>query len=145
VALGIQAIIPPDEIIAGGVVVGGETYTVRHNQLSGPAEQKIERLRQNLMEFALQNATNVNDLPADDPEHPDHPDNASLGYNTHDDQHRKPDGSLILERAYYYQKNPSTVFLIHQNTMVEVDLVLENDPTLGGNDRYSLRTYEIPR
>ena len=140
----IEAFIEPDEIIAGGVVIYGQTYTVRHNQLSGNTQAKLRRLREMLQELAFDNRMHTDDLPLDDPEHPDHPDNESLGYNEWDDPFwRSTDGSFIDEKRFYYRQNPQNLWLIHRAKICDIILLLENDPTLGGNDRYLITVMRL--
>ena len=134
----VQAIIAPDSVIAGGVRIGGQDFTVRHNQLSGNTEGKRRKLIERLQEDVLDSRMDESTLPVDDPERLDHADNAALGYNTYDDSFRRGDDSLIDERAFYWQQNPQKTWLIHREIYCDIELILVNDPTLGGNDRYSL-------
>jgi hypothetical protein len=133
----VQALIEPTATIAGGVVLGGQTYVVNHNQLSGNTAGKIAKATE-LLQERLDSRINVDDLPVDDPEHPDHADNAGLGYNAYFD----PVG--IAERMFYWQKNPSQVFLVHRNILVSIVLVMANDPSIGGEDRYALELRRLP-
>jgi hypothetical protein len=134
----VHAILEPDTTFAGGVVYAGNTWQVRHNQLSGNTEGKRRKMIEALQDTAFDNVMDVDDLPTDDQEWPDHPDNGQLGYNTYDDQFRRPDDSLIDERAFYFQRTQNQLFLIHRSVVCDIVLEQENDPTLGGNDRYSL-------
>lgn len=133
----VHAIIPPDATIAGGVNLGGTVYTVRHNQLSGNTEGKRRKLVERLQDV-LENRIKTTDLPLEDSEHPDHADNAGLNYNTYSDPYRRPDDSLIWEKAFYYRKNAGNIWLVHRPVGCDIVLVMENDPTLGSEDRYSL-------
>jgi len=135
----VHAIIPPDATYAGGVVYGGNTWRVRHNQLTGNTEGKRRKMIELLQGTAFDNAMDVDTLPIDDPERPDHPDNAQLNYNTYDDQFRRPDDSLIDERAFYFQRTQNQLYLIHRSIVCDIVLAQANDPALGGNDRYSLQ------
>jgi hypothetical protein len=134
----VHAIIPPDATYAGGVVYGGNTWRVRHNQLSGNTEGKRVKMREALQDTAFDILVDVSNLPVDDPERLDHPDNAAEGLNTYDSQFYKPDGSLIMERRFYYKRNQNTTYLVHRRVVCDIILEQENDPTLGGNDRYAL-------
>ena len=127
----VQYTIPPDLTLAGGVALGGTEYTVNHNQLSGNTAGKLAKITE-LLQEVLDSRINTDDLPLDDPEHPDHADNAALNYNTYSDL------TGIQEQRFYWQENPSKLHLIHREIFVEIILVLANDPILGGEDRYSL-------
>ena len=134
----VHAIIPPDATVAGGVIYAGNTWVVTHNQLSGNTQGKIDKMRENLQELAFDVRVDWEDLPIDDPERLDHPDNAALGLNTYDDPYKRPDDSLIDERAFYYKRNNNLTYLIHRSIYCDIILVMANDPSIGGNDRYSL-------
>lgn len=129
----VHAIIPPDETIAGGIVYAGNTWTINHNQLTGNAEGKRRKMIEALQD-RLDNRQNVDDLPLDDPDHPDN----SPGFNTYDDLYRRPDDSIIDELYFFYQQNPQTLWLVGRGIVCDIVLAVENDPTLNGNDRYSL-------
>ena len=129
----IQAIIPPDSTIAGGVVIGGNTFTVNHNQLTGNAEGKRRKLIEALQDV-LDTVIDVADLPLDDPDHPDN----SPAFNTYDDYYRRVDDSIIDELYFFYQKGGQHK-IICRNVVADIILSVTNDPTLGGNDRYSIQ------
>lgn len=127
--------VEPTATIAGGIIMGGQTWTVNHNQLTGNTEGKRVKCEAAIQEL-VDSRTNVNDLPADDPEKPGHPDNAALGYTEYTD----PAG--IAERAFYWKDGPRT-WLIHRTHLITIVLVQAGDPTLGGNDRYSINQVRL--
>jgi hypothetical protein len=140
----IQAIIPPDEIFAGGVIIGGVEYKVRHSQLSGNTEAKITKLRLDLQEFAFDNRQDPRDLPTDDEDYVADINNvpAHIPYST---ELEPIPGEPIRLRRFYYRPKPQEIWVISRNATVTIDLVLENDPALGGNDRYQITVTRIPR
>ena len=134
----VHSVIPPDSTIAGGVVYAGNTWVVNHNQLTGNTQGKLDKMRENLQELAFDVRVDWTSLPVDDPERKDHVDNAALGLNEYGDPYKRPDGSLIDERIFYYKRNNNLTYLIHRSVYCDIILVMANDPSIGGNDRYSL-------
>ena len=120
------------------MVIGGQSYTVSHNQLTGNTEGKRRKLIERLQENAFDSRQLEDTLLVDDPERLDHPDNAALGLNTYVDPFRRPDDSLIDELIFYWQQNPSKIWRIHRSVWCDIILAMENEPSLGGKDRYSL-------
>ncbi len=139
----ITGIIPPDATIAGGIRLAEQTFTVNHNQLSGNTQGKIIRLQEMLadvLDDRFQITGPGATFPPDDPDHPDSPDNPGT-YNTYGDLYERPNGSWIDEATYYWQQNPQRLWIVYRNTVAQIILEVENDPTLGGNDRYAIRQF----
>jgi len=127
-----HVVLTPNINIAGGVVIGRQIYQVGHQ--NGNVENKRRRALE-LLQGILDNKQNAFDLPTDDPHHPDN----TPALNEYDDEWRRPDDSLIDELYFYYRQNPATLHIICRGILADIILEVENDPTLGGEDRYSLQ------
>ena len=139
----VTAIIPPDTVIAGGVRLGGKETTVGHNFLTGNPAGKREKLIIALQEYLDHRGddyVNVNDLPADDPDHPDHVDFALPILTDHLGITDDGTSTLITvkDRLFIWDDGPNKKYLVSRSIACGIILVQENDPSLGGEDRYSL-------
>jgi hypothetical protein len=123
----VEGIISPDTVLAGGIVWQGNVWTVSHSQLSGNTAKKIATLTERLQDV-LDVVTNIDDLPTDEPTHP----NQGPPFATYQDK-------TGVQERYFYWEDRNTTYLVERPVFVEIILTTQNDPELGGNDRYTLR------
>jgi hypothetical protein len=140
----IKESIPPDDTYAGGVVIGDVEYKVRHTQLSGNTESKIAKLRLDLQEYAFDNRQDPRNLPTDDEDYVADINNVPTHIPYYTELEPVP-GEPIRERRFYYRPKPQEIWVISRASVCYIVLVLANDPTLGGNDRYSIQVDNLPK
>lgn len=145
-----QVLKPTTTIAAGVVLADGKEVTISHQYLTGnPAgkRQKLLEAAQGYIDTEGASYTNINDLdPITDPDHPAHA--AHPGYPVVTDCYGITDDGTTAQVTVRYKRfiwddGVNKKYLVIRNAWVYTRLIMENDPTLGNNDRYESQIVRI--